>query len=177
VRTSRRPQDQSGFTLVELLVAMPIAMIVLTMALLSVATVVRNEQRQRDHKETLQAQQVGMEQLTRELREATTFTFLTSQIVEFNGWVRSSGTAVQRRIRYDCSSGTHCIRQEGPTNGAVSGERVLIDALENPDVFDPQPNFANPRYVSVIARVRIPGDRHLITLRDGIDLRNLTSRF
>jgi type II secretory pathway pseudopilin PulG len=173
----RRLQDQSGFTLVELLVAMPIAMIVLSLAMVSVATVVRNEQRSRDHKETLRAQQVGLEQLTRELREATSFTFLTSQLVEFNGWVRTGGTAVQRRIRYDCSSGTHCVRQEGPVNGAVSGNRILIDALENPDVFEPQPDFANPRYVGVVARVRIPGDRHLITMRDGVDLRNLTSRF
>jgi len=173
----RRLQDQSGFTLVELLVAMPIAMIVLTLAMYALATTVRNEQRARQHSEALRAQQVGLEQLTRELREATSFQFLTSQLVEFNAYVRSSGTATLRKVRYDCTSGEHCLRQEGAPDGAVSGNRIIIDALENPDVFEPEPDFVNPRYVGVVARVRIADDRRLITLRDGVDLRNLTSRF
>ncbi len=54
---------------------------------------------------------------------------------------------------------------------------MIVDALVNPDVFEPEPDFVNPRYVGVVARVRISEDRRLITLRDGIDLRNLTSRF
>jgi Tfp pilus assembly protein PilW len=177
VTLPRRLKDQSGFTLVELLVAMPIAMIVLSMAMLAVATTVRNEQRSREHKEALRAQTIGLERLTRELREATSFRFLTSQLVEFNGWVRTGGTAEQRSIRYDCTSGSYCLRQEGPLNGAVSGNTRIIDALENPDVFQPEPDFANPRYVGIVARVRIADDRRLITLRDGVDLRNLTSRF
>ena len=173
----RRLKDQSGFTLVELLVAMPIALLVLSLAMLAVATTVRNEQRSREHKEALRDHQIGLERLTRELREATSFRFLTSQLVEFNGWVRSSGTAVQRKIRYDCTSGSYCLRQEGPLNGALSGNTRIIDALENPDVFEPQPDFANPRYIGVVASVRIADGRRLITLRDGVDLRNLTSRF
>ena len=173
----RRLQDQSGFTLVELLVAMPIAMIVLTLALYALATTVRNEQHARQHSEALRTQQVGLEQLTRELREATSFQFLTSQLVEFNAYVRSSGTATLRKVRYDCTSGKHCLRQEGDPDGALSGSRIIIDALENPDVFEPEPDFVNPRYVGVVARVRIAGDRRLITMRDGVDLRNLTSRF
>jgi competence protein ComGC len=177
VRFSPRLRDQSGFTLVELLVAMPIAMIVLSIAMLAIATTVRNEQSAREHSEALRAQQAGLEQLTRELREATSFRFLTSQLVEFDAYVRTTGTGTLRKIRYDCSSGTHCIRQEGPVGGTVSGNRIIIDALENPDVFEPEPDFVNPRYVGVVARVRIADDRRLITLRDGVDLRNLTSRF
>jgi type II secretory pathway pseudopilin PulG len=177
VRLPRRLKDQSGFTLVELLVAMPIAIVVLSMAMLAVATTVRNEQRSREHVEALRSQQIGLEQLTRELREATSFRFLTSQLVEFDAYVRTTGTGTLRKIRYDCSSGTHCIRQEGPVGGTVSGNRIIIDALENPDVFEPEPDFVNPRYVGVVARVRIADDRRLITLRDGVDLRNLTSRF
>ena len=161
----------------ELLVAMPIAMIVLTLAMLALATTVRNEQRAREHTEALRDQQIGLEQLTRELREATSFQFLTSQLVEFNGYVRSSGAAELRKVRYDCTSGEYCLRQEGEVDGAVSGSKRIIDALENPDVFEPQPDFINPRYVGIVARVRIADDRHLITLRDGVDLRNLTSRF
>jgi prepilin-type N-terminal cleavage/methylation domain-containing protein len=172
-----RMKDQAGFTLVELLAAMPIALIVLSLAMLAVATTVRNEQRTREHTAALRDQQVGLEQLTRELREATSFSFLTSQLVEFDAYVRTGGTGALRKIRYDCSSGKHCLRQEGPVGGPVSGNRIIIDALENPDVFEPQPDFVNPRYVGIVARVRIAKDRRLITLRDGVDLRNLTSRF
>lgn len=177
MRLIRRLQDQSGFTLVELMVAMPIALIVLTMAMLAVATTVRNEQTTREHTLALRDQQVGLEQLTRELREATSFRFLTSQLVEFDAYVRTNGVGALRKVRYDCSSGTHCVRQEGPVGGTLSGNRIIIDALENPDVFEPEPDFVNPRYVGVVARVRISDDRRLITLRDGVDLRNLTSRF
>jgi prepilin-type N-terminal cleavage/methylation domain-containing protein len=177
VRFFRRLREQSGFTLVELLVAMPIALLVLSMAMLAVGTTVRNEQRAREHTEALRQQQIGLEQLTRELREATSFQFLTSQLVEFNAYVRTSGTGELRKIRYDCTSGKHCVRQEGPVSGTVSGNTIIIDALENPDVFEPQPDFVNPRYVGIVAQVRIAQDRRLITLRDGVDLRNLTSRF
>jgi type II secretory pathway pseudopilin PulG len=167
--------DQSGHTLVELLVALPIALIVLSVALLALETTVRQEHRTRDHSATLRDQQVGLERMTRELREATSFTFLTSQKVEFEAYLRSAGGL--RRIRYDCSSGTNCLRLEGPVGGTVSGPTPIIDALENPDVFEPEPDFVNPRYVGVVASVRIAPERPLITLRDGVDLRNLTSRF
>jgi prepilin-type N-terminal cleavage/methylation domain-containing protein len=180
VRLPRRLQDQSGFTLVELLVAMPIALVVLSMAMLAIGVVVRNEQRAREHSEALRDQQIGLERMTRELREATSFRFLTSQLVEFDAYVRPGGGAgTLRKIRYDCSSGTKCVREEGPIGGALAGSKVIIDALVNPDVFEPEPDFVNPRFVGVVARVRIAGDtkRHLITLRDGVELRNLGSRF
>ena len=175
MRLPRRLQDQSGFTLVELLVAMPIALIVLSMAMLSIAFAVRSERSAREHSEALRAQQVGLERMTRELREATSFTFLDSQRVEFTAWSRPANGL--RRIGYDCTSGTSCIREEGPIGGALGGARVIVDALVNPDVFQPQPDFVNPRYVGIVAKVRIAQDRRQIILRDGVELRNLTSRF
>ena len=87
--------------------------------------------------------------MTRELREATSFTFLTSQKVEFDVHIRSAGGL--RKIRYDCSSGDYCLRLEGPVGGTVSGGTRIVDALVNPDVFEPEPDFVNPRYVGVVA--------------------------
>jgi prepilin-type N-terminal cleavage/methylation domain-containing protein len=171
----RLRDDQSGFTLVELLVAMPIALLVVFMALLVLESAVRSELRTREHAQALRDQEVGLERMTRELREATSFTFLTSQKVEFDAHIRSAGGL--RKIQYDCSSGDYCLRLEDPVGGTVSGGTRIVDALVNPDVFEPEPDFVNPRYVGVVARVRISEDRRLITLRDGVDLRNLTSRF
>jgi prepilin-type N-terminal cleavage/methylation domain-containing protein len=168
--------DQSGFTLVELLVAMPIALIVVFAVLLVLDTAVPSELRTRERAQALRDQEVGLERMTRELREATSFTFLTSQKVEFDLHIRSAGGL--RKIQYDCSSGDHCLRLEGPVGGPLSatGTRI-VDALVNPDVFEPEPDFVNPRYVGVVARVRLSDGRRPITLRDGVDLRNLTSRF
>jgi prepilin-type N-terminal cleavage/methylation domain-containing protein len=172
----RLRDDQSGFTLVELLVAMPIGLIVVFMALLVLDTAVPYELRTREHAQALRDQEVGLERMTRELRDATSFTFLTSQKIEFDVHIRSAGGL--RKVQYDCSSGDHCLRLEGPVGGTVSpAGAVIVDALVNPDVFEPEPDFVNPRYVGLVARVRISDDRRLITLRDGIDLRNLTSRF
>jgi prepilin-type N-terminal cleavage/methylation domain-containing protein len=171
----RRLQDQSGFTLVELLVAMPIALIVLMIAMGAVATALRGELSSRQHSEALRAQQVGLERMTRELREATSFNFLNSRRVEFNAWSRNANGL--RHIGYDCTSGTSCIREEGPLVGAFSDSRVIIDDLVNADVFEPEPDFVNPRYVGIVAAVRIAKDRRVITLRDGVELRNLVSRF
>jgi prepilin-type N-terminal cleavage/methylation domain-containing protein len=179
----RRLQDQSGFTLVELLVAMPIALVVLSMAMLAIGVVVRNEQRAREHSETLREQQASLERMTRELREATSFEFITSQKVVFDAYVRPGGGAgTLRRIEYDCTPTAphpHCVRKEGPVGGPVANPKTVIDWLVNNDVFEPEPDFVNPRFVGVVARVRIAGDdkRHLITLRDGVELRNLGSRF
>jgi prepilin-type N-terminal cleavage/methylation domain-containing protein len=175
ILSRRLRDDQSGFTLVELLVAMPIALIVVFMALLVLDTAVPSELRTRERAQALRDQEVGLERMTRELREATSFTFLTSQIVEFDLHIRSAGGL--RKVRYDCSSGDYCLRLEGPVGGTVSGGTRIVDALVNPDVFEPEPDFVNPRYVGVVARVRISEGRRPITLRDGVDLRNLTSRF
>ena len=175
ILSRRLRDDQSGFTLVELLVAMPIALIVVFMALLVLDTAIPYELRTREHAQALRDQEVGLERMTRELREATSFTFLTSQKVEFDVHIRSAGGL--RKIRYDCSSGDYCLRLEGPVGGTVSGGTRIVDALVNSDVFEPEPDFINPRYVGVVARVRISEDRRSITLRDGVDLRNLTSRF
>ena len=178
ILSRRLRDDQSGFTLVELLVAMPIALLVVFAALLVLDTAVPYELRTREHAQALRDQEVGLERMTRELRQATSFTFLTSQKVEFDVHIRSAAPPGLQSIRYDCSSGDHCLRLEGSVGGTVSPPgTVIVDALVNPDVFQPEPDFVNPRYLGVVARVRISEDRRPITLRDGVDLRNLTSRF
>ena len=169
---------ERGMTLVELVIAMPISLLVIMAALTVVGTTQRSEQSTRERTEALRQQQGGLERMTRELRHATVFRFLTSQSVEFDTFVRSSGTTVVRRVRYDCSSSVRCVRREGPAGGPVGTRATtLIEGLENPDVFEPEPNFVSPTYVGVDAQVRVAPDRSLITLRDGVDLRNLTSRY
>jgi prepilin-type N-terminal cleavage/methylation domain-containing protein len=176
-RCRSRARGQGGFTLVELMVAMPLALIVIFAAYSALAQAERSQHESRTRAEGLRQQQVGLERMTREIRHATVFQFLTSQIVEFDGFVHSSGTTTVRRVRYDCSSGSYCVRREGPAGGPVAATGVrLIEALVNPDVFDPEPNFLAPRYVGISASVRIADDKNLITLRDGVDLRNLTPR-
>ena len=143
--TAKRDRGQAGFTLVELLVAMPIALIVVFAAMTLVASAERSERAGRERTEALADQRNSLERMTRELRHATVFTFLTSQVVEFDGFVYSGGAVTLRRIRFDCSSGSGCTRQEGPPGGPVGVQSTpLIDALENPDVFEPSPELRQP---------------------------------
>ena len=175
--TDRSPRAQHGFTLIELLVAMPLALILMAAVFNLVAAAQNSEQRSRERSETLRQEQTDVERMTRELRHATSFQFLTSQKVEFDTWVRSAGTGAMRRVRFDCSSGTACLRYEGaPGAGTLGGPSVLVEGLVHPDVFEPEPDFVNPRYVGIVARVRSGPTGSLITLRDGVDLRNLTPR-
>jgi prepilin-type N-terminal cleavage/methylation domain-containing protein len=119
VPTPRPPrgirQGQGGFTLIELLVAMTIAVALLGVI---IAELGRASQDQQDIERRAQMQtdaQIGLERMTRELRQASWLYFRSSAVVDLNVRVRS-GPAVQgvpRLVRYDCSTDT-CRRYEGP---------------------------------------------------------------
>jgi len=154
---------------------MPIAMIVLAIVAHAVASAQRGERNVRVHSEALRAQHAGLERMTRELREATSFQYVSSQAVQFELYVRRTGTT--RSIRYDCSSASRCSRLEGPPGGTPTGPVTLVDGLENPNVFSAEPDPLAARFVGIVARVRTAPNRPSITLRDGVQLRNLSSRF
>jgi hypothetical protein len=84
--------------------------------------------------------QIGLERMTRELRQASWLYFRSSAVVDLNVKVRPSPTApgVQRLVRYDCSADT-CRRYEGapsvyPPPASPTFERV--EDLIGADVAD-----------------------------------------
>lgn len=176
---SRLRRDQSGFTLVETLIASGLGVILVSAVALFADITIRTQHSTGKITAALDQQRVGLERMTREIRQATTFSLLNSQKVEMTTYVNSAyGSAAElRRVRYDCSAGEVCRRSEGPVGGAFTSTDVeIVSVVQNADVFDPQPDI-NPRYVAIALRVRAKGTANeaerVITLRDGVDLRNV----
>jgi hypothetical protein len=163
-------------TLTELLVAAPIALILLVATLTLHLASGRQHERTESRVRALVQQRQGLERMTRELRQATSITPSSSVVVETILWLRPAGggAAVQRRVRYDCSSQT-CQRFEGPSGGPLTpSPGVVVTDVVNADVFDFQPDLVNPDYVTVTLEVAVKGAPNPISLRDGVALRNLT---
>lgn len=186
----RLSRDEAGFTLTELLVTMSLLSIVMaaTLGLLDTQAKVTPRETERAH--AIRDAQVGLHGMTRELRQATSIITATpSQMV-----VELAKGGVQRRVGYKCDERPvvddpsnpyddgylRCSRLEGPAGAAlpsyVDGTSV-IERLQNPNVFTYSPSAADPTYASVRVivhsrGVRKEGSGYLITLDDGIFLRN-----
>jgi hypothetical protein len=164
-------------SLIELLVVLPMLAIVLLgiYALYNVGA--KSQQETNNRVRALIQEQSGVERMTREMRQATSITPVSSQIIDGTTWVRPSGggPSVQRRVRYDCSTGT-CNRYEGAVGGALStGPVPIITNLQNADVFSLEPNSIDPTYVVTRFEVQVQGASNPITFDGGFALRNLAA--
>src|SRR5215213_10175267 len=174
LQTLRRLRGcERGVSLVELLAVVPMlaATLMATYALYTVAT--KSEQRTGNRAQGLIQQQVGFERMSRELRQATTVTPVSSQAIDVTTWVRpfNADRSVKRRVRYEC--GAVCQRWEGPENGALtSGPAPVISNVQNPDVFTLMPNSINPTYVAFRVEASVRGASKPIVFDGGFALRN-----
>jgi hypothetical protein len=164
---------ERGVGLIELLAVIPMlaATLMATYALYSVAT--KSQQRTGNRAEGLIQQQVGFERMSRELRQATTVTPISSQAIDVTTWVRpfNQDRSVKRRVRYECA--TYCQRWEGPENGSLtSGPVNVISNVQNPDVFALLPNSINPTYVAFRVEASVRGASKPIVFDGGFALRN-----
>ena len=200
----RLVQGQGGSTLIELLVAMPIAV-----ALLGVVTQVfvtsSQDQRRLERRGTALAQvNTGLERMTKELRQANWVHFFNSQIVDAEAMVRSTptGEAVRRHVRFDCSTGA-CWRYEGPpvanppaasatwtSSSVVIGPQPgdaqsFMGVVLAQDIFVPKRvdettgatvvDYLAPHLLHIRLKVRVKGLGKPVELADGVSLRNTTN--
>jgi hypothetical protein len=169
------PRHERGeITLAELLVAAPIALILLTATLMLHLASGREEERTDNRVESLIEQRQGLERMTRELREASSLTPTSSGVVDAVAWLRppGGGASEKRQLRFDCSRGA-CERREGPVGGSLGAPVVLVPDVLNADVFDFQPDLVDPNYVTVTLEIAVEGASNPISLHDGVALRNL----
>ena len=166
-------KSERGLGLVELLVVIPMMAIVLLgiYALYNVGA--KGQRETQDRVTSLLRQQNGLERLTREMRQAISFTPVSSQTLDAVTYVRPAGggASVQRHVRYECLAGS-CTRYEGPVGGALGTGEVVISNLTNPDVFFFEPDNVNPTYVAVKLEVSVRGASNPIVLDGGFALRN-----
>ena len=105
-RLSRRLRCERGVGLIELLTVLPMLAVVL-LGIYALYNVGAKSQQETDNRvRGLIQQQNGMERISREMRQATSITPVSSQILDATTWVRPSGgtASVQRRVRYECST-------------------------------------------------------------------------
>jgi hypothetical protein len=169
----RLQRSERGVGLVELLVVIPMVAVVL-LGIYALYNVGAKSQEQTNVRvTTLLREQNGLERMTREMRQAVSFTPVSSQILDAVTYVRpsGSGSSVQRHVRYECLDGA-CTRYEGAVGGALGTGETVISNLLNPDVFFFSPDSVNPTYVSVKLEVRVKGANNPIVLDGGFALRN-----
>jgi hypothetical protein len=111
----------------------------------------------------LQRGEVAMQQLVRNLREATSVTLLSSSSITYSEPV---ATGVES-VAFSCSSTTDACTQ---TIAGVA-QTAVID-VTNSDIFTALPN-PNPTYIGITLSISAPGENP-VTVTDGTGLRNVT---
>jgi hypothetical protein len=199
-RLWRLIQGQGGSTIIELLLAMPIAVILLGIVTQGLGVAGRSGLDVQRRAVALTQGQIGLERMTRELRQARWVYFRSSTVVDVEAQVRPgpAASSVNRLVRYDCS-GTSCVRSEGPAvaypppaQPAFSRSTVVVGrppgdkgtrygTVVGHDVFEPTRidgsghgvvDYADPDTLQIRLRLRVEGRRGPVELRDGISLRN-----
>lgn len=197
----RLVQGQGGSSLIELLVAMPLAILVLGTVFQGFAVGSKDQQRVEARSEAVIQAQRGLERMTRALRQANWVYFRSSHVVDVDTMVRAAPTtpAVRRLVRIDCSTRV-CMRYEGPATSfpppaapAFDSAALLVGTdphkrsqrggrLENFDIFSPKrldevtgaliAEYLEPELVNIRLRLRPSAEQEPFELLDGVSLRN-----
>ena len=155
--------DQSGFTLVELLIGSMLALLIAFAALNFSEIATRSETSTGERTEALGQARVALERRTRELRQGIEVVPGT-QYVDF----RVARGDELRQVRYDCSQQAECLRYEAPVGDPLPSSGTPV--IENVE----QASFvtSGDGYLAVELWVRLPGRSHPIALDDGVFMRN-----
>ena len=196
-------RGQGGSTLIELLVAIPMAVALLGLVTQAFVTSSKDQRRLERRTAALNQANTGLERMTRELRQANWVYFTSSQMVDAEAMVRATTTsqAVPRHVRYDCTSGT-CWRYEGPQVpfpptpaaafdrssvivgappndagsylGRVLGHDIFVPKRVNPSTGETIVDYLEPTLLHIRMKIAVQGLEKPLELADGISLRNTT---
>jgi hypothetical protein len=180
--TARLRSDESGLTLIELLVAAAMSVVIVGAGASMMISAVRKQPELSEESQKVTEVRYVQERMTKELRNGVRVDEATPTTVSFVTRVRTTacggggsldpGTpATNCQVTYDCSSGT-CTRAEA-AEGVVGGgtPKPLIGELESGAVFNYFPNKEEPTYVGIIFRAPDPSGSGTLTVSDGASLR------
>jgi type II secretory pathway pseudopilin PulG len=173
---------QSGFTLVEYMVAIGLLMAVLAIAMPVIVQAMRTEPQISTRSAKIAEARVLAERFTRELRQGGVVFAATSNSITFRTYVRrtscgsnqtpaSNVPAIRCRVTYSCSGGI-CTRTEQNDLGTGGSPVRMVDGLLSDLVFTYSPSPDDPTYVTIRLALPAAGGEDAITLEDGAGLRN-----
>ena len=172
-------RDESGFSLIELLVAATLMVVVFGAALALFDTTARIAPKDQERAHAIRDAQVGLHRMTRELRQADAVYAATATLVD----VQLTIGGVSTRVVYDCNR-PRCVRRAGAGTGPPAGQgELVLERLRNGTSQEPvfrysPPGALPPNSVDVSVIVPASGDRgdghrHSVVLEDGLALRNV----
>ncbi len=170
---ARRARGEEGFTLVELLTTMVVALIMLAAILGLWVQAAGHERANASRHDSLDRAATALERMTREVRESVSLALSGDDVVELRSWTSPvSGTpSALHDIRYDCGAageqpGTYACTREDATAGAAPV--TVLDGLTAPGVFALGAGDA----VRIQLAVAVTDARNPIVLRGGAAPRN-----
>ncbi len=174
--------DQSGFTLVELMVTMSVMIIVMIASLGILDIAVRSEPEIADRNRQVQAAQTELERLTREIRVSYEVVAASPQSLTVLTYVNRAtcdggtpDTTIRCRVTYNCASGS-CTRTISETDGSSpTSPTTVVSGLSSDSIFTYTPDSVDP--VTVDITLNYPagqgGAEDAITVSAGVVMRNL----
>lgn len=181
----REGSKESGYTLVELLVAAAMGVIVMGAVASLVIGTVRSQPKITKETQNVSNARWMLERLTHELRNGISVKEGTASRISFEGYVRHStcgGTttlpatspAIKCRITWECTA-TACSRLESSPGTTTGTSRPVFSGLSSNQVFTYVPNVENATYVKATLQLPDPTDSGSpLVISSGASLRNAT---
>jgi hypothetical protein len=193
-REKRSPaarRGEAGYALTELLLVSSLLVIVLGAILMLGEASQRIAPRETERAMVIRESQVGMDRMTRELREAHNVVSPAAGAsgAAFDAWVATPSG--ERRVSYECNSThptepatfTQCVRYDVAANGTKSNPQVVVNWVLNGKAGSTLPVFVRGSapttdYVKTTVEVGARGERKTgysskVLLEDGFYMRNL----
>jgi Tfp pilus assembly protein PilW len=181
-RTKVAAADESGMTLVELLVAMTLGVVVMGGVIILLIGALRAQPRIENQSSNVQTARWVLGRMTREIRNGIRIDQKTTSSVSFEAFVRhascgstatlsSSAPPKKCEITYTCS-GTTCTRLEALPTLTTGTAVPLFSGLGNASsVFTYSPS-TSPTYIGITLKIPDSSGSGALTVSDGASLRN-----
>lgn len=189
-RVARVIAEQSGFTIVELLLAAMIGLILIAVASTVFITAGRSQPGQVQRGTAIELARTTMERLTREVRQGSTVYPSTASQLSLLTYVNRatcggahSSMAIQCKVTYACTAGS-CTRAEAPppgASGSAGPALTVVSGLSSSNIFKYTPTCSatstsgTPGYICVTLTFPGVNGDDAITVQDGVAPLNPTA--